>query len=49
MTFKHLQKSEKKAEHARLNSYGFHEGSLGTQTCKTSEHILNLRQVTKYY
>lgn len=30
MTFKHLQKSGKKAEHARLNSYGFHEGGLGT-------------------
>lgn len=26
MTFKHLQKSGKKAEHARLNGYGLCEG-----------------------
>lgn len=37
MTFKHLQKSGKKAEHARLNGYGFCEGDLGTQTWAHTE------------
>lgn len=46
MTCKHLQKSGEKAEHARLMD--FVREDLGTQTCKTSEHIVNLRQVTKY-